>query len=147
MLAGKLPHCYWDSWRLPSAHPPLEPCPTLSHSSETTRLTRLRIRSCFKIKIRTMYQKENKWGLRRDPFFPPRKLEPEMNVQKKVSLQRGLRCPPPPIFWRELWWSPVLWICIGFNADPDPAIFFRCKSGRGYGFRVLMTKNWNKLKL
>ncbi len=43
----------------------------------------------------------------------------------------------------------VLWIRIGFNADPDPAFFvnadpdpafFQC----GSGSRVLITKNWKK---
>jgi hypothetical protein len=95
MLAGKLPlpHCYWDFWRLPSALPPLEPCPTLSHSSEKTRL--LGIGSCFQNKIITMYTihySEGKYG--------------------------GLTIPVPVVKS-----TVVLWIRIGFNEDPDPAFF------------------------
>ncbi len=36
----------------------------------------------------------------------------------------------------------MLWIRIGFNADPDPAFF--CLCGSGSRSRVLMTKNWKK---
>jgi hypothetical protein len=39
------------------------------------------------------------------------------------------------------YFQPVLWINIGFIADPDPALFCQCGSGFGSRSRVWMTKN------
>jgi hypothetical protein len=44
-----------------------------------------------------------------------------------------------------LYFQPVLWISIGFIADPDPALFCQCGSGFGSRSRVLMTKNCEKI--